>query len=183
MAGRDQCAWPSPTSQPPRDMDSPVAWMRPSPRQHPAPRRLCRLHRSISAVRGCTCGPLMRRRFHAEKLRIPVHLWLVRHAGNVAPDHQEHIGSVSFVASFSYVLRRSAYTTQDRQPRSRTLLTSPGPSRADLESVLRNPREATTLRCNLRIALLTYASAQAEPGGPLRARVSLPDGSGNERSR
>ncbi len=126
---------------------------------------LCRLHRSISAVRGCTCGPLMRRRFHAEKLRIPVHLSLVRHAGNVAPDHQEHIGSVSFVASFSYVLRRSAYTTQDRQPRSRTLLTFPGPSRADLESVLRNPREATTLRCNLRIALLTYASAQAAPGG------------------
>src|SRR6266566_2246992 len=43
---------------------------------------------------------------------------------------------VSFLVSFSYVRRRSARTTQDRQPRSRTLLNRSDPSRADLESVL-----------------------------------------------
>ena len=43
---------------------------------------------------------------------------------------------VSFAVSFSYVRRRSAHTTQNRQPRSRTLLTYDGLSPADLESVL-----------------------------------------------
>src|SRR6516164_7147004 len=43
---------------------------------------------------------------------------------------------VSFVVSFSYVRRRPARTTQNRQPRSRTLLTYPGLSPTDLESVL-----------------------------------------------
>src|SRR6516164_8077366 len=42
---------------------------------------------------------------------------------------------VSFVVSFSYVRRRPARTTRNRQPRSRTLLTYPGLSPTDLESV------------------------------------------------
>jgi hypothetical protein len=46
---------------------------------------------------------------------------------------------VSFAVSFSYVRRRSAHTTQNRQPRSRTLLTYDGLSPADLESMLRIP--------------------------------------------
>ena len=49
---------------------------------------------------------------------------------------------VSFVVSFSYVRRRSARTTEDGQPRSRTLLNRGEPRRADLESVLgASPRE------------------------------------------
>ena len=43
---------------------------------------------------------------------------------------------VSFLVSFVYVRNRSARTTEDRQPRSRTLLTFAGLSGADLESVL-----------------------------------------------
>jgi hypothetical protein len=43
------------------------------------------------------------------------------------------------LVSFSYVLKRSAHTTQDRQPRSRTLLTYIGPRHADLESVFEQP--------------------------------------------
>ena len=43
---------------------------------------------------------------------------------------------VSLLVSSSYVLRRSAYITRNRQPRSRTHPTCAGPRRADLESVL-----------------------------------------------
>jgi hypothetical protein len=43
---------------------------------------------------------------------------------------------VSFLVSFSYVLRRSAHTTQHGRSRSRTLLDYAGPRRADLESML-----------------------------------------------
>jgi hypothetical protein len=39
------------------------------------------------------------------------------------------------LVSFAYVRKRSARTTEDGQPRSQTVLTYPGPSRADLESV------------------------------------------------
>ena len=46
---------------------------------------------------------------------------------------------VSFVVSFSYVRRRPARTTQFRQPRSRSLLTYPGLSPTDLESVSKAP--------------------------------------------
>jgi hypothetical protein len=49
---------------------------------------------------------------------------------------------VSLLVSFSYVLRRSASITRNRQPRSRTHLTSTGPRRADLESVLGSHSEA-----------------------------------------
>ena len=47
---------------------------------------------------------------------------------------------VSSVVSFSYVRTRSACPTEDGQPRSRTVATYAVPSRADLESELRNPR-------------------------------------------
>jgi hypothetical protein len=38
----------------------------------------------------------------------------------VASDQPEHIGSVLFVVSFSYVRNRPAHATEDEQPRSRT---------------------------------------------------------------
>ena len=44
-------------------------------------------------------------------------------------------GSVSFLVSFRYVLRRSARTTRNRQPRSRTLVTYDELSPTDLEIV------------------------------------------------
>jgi hypothetical protein len=43
---------------------------------------------------------------------------------------------VSFAVSFTYVLGRSVRTTQDREPRSRTLLNRGRPRPTDLESVL-----------------------------------------------
>jgi len=42
---------------------------------------------------------------------------------------------VSFLVSFAYVRKRSARTTEDGQPRSQTVPTYAGPSRADLESM------------------------------------------------
>ena len=47
------------------------------------------------------------------------------------------LGTLIFmVVSFAYIRNRSARTSSDSHPRSRTLLTYAGPSRADLESVL-----------------------------------------------
>ena len=45
-------------------------------------------------------------------------------------------GPVSFLVSFAYVRHRSVRTTENEQPRSRTLLTSGGLRSTDLESVL-----------------------------------------------
>ena len=59
-------------------------------------------------------------------------------SGRRSLDHPQAQGRplVSLLVSFSYVQRRSAYTTQDRQPRSRTLLNPSGRIPTDLESVL-----------------------------------------------
>jgi hypothetical protein len=57
----------------------------------------------------------------------------------VNPRQSGHVRLVSLLVSFSYVLRRSARTTENRQPRSQTFLTCVGLSRADLESVLGEP--------------------------------------------
>jgi hypothetical protein len=53
-----------------------------------------------------------------------------------AEQQRTDLALVSFVVSFSYVRNRSARTTEDGQPRSRTVATYAVPSRADLESVL-----------------------------------------------
>jgi hypothetical protein len=53
-----------------------------------------------------------------------------------SPDLNPHRHESSRLVSFGHVRRRSVHTMRDRRPRSRTLSTVAGPSRADLESVL-----------------------------------------------
>ena len=67
---------------------------------------------------------------------------------------------VSLLVSFVYVRNRSAHTTKNRQPRSRTLLTYAGPSRADLESVL-GPRPRQVL---MFAPVVPYSSEVQQPG-------------------
>ena len=54
----------------------------------------------------------------------------------IVEDRRAGQALVSFLVSFACIWNRSARTTENQQPRSRTLLTLAGLSRADLESVL-----------------------------------------------
>jgi hypothetical protein len=67
---------------------------------------------------------------------------LLHHGGQqptaIVEDQRAGQALVSFLVLFVYVRNRSAHTTEDGQPRPRTLLTFAGLSRADLESVLGN---------------------------------------------
>jgi hypothetical protein len=163
--------WPSLVSQRPSDLDSPVAWMPPKSGSASGTRRPSRLHRSIGAVRDCTCGPLMRCRFLAGNSGFPFIRGCSDVQAIVASDHQEHIGSVSFVVSFSYVRPGSPGHSRPCQRRSQTATTDGEHGSTDLESVLgATPQEFESLI----LRQLSPAEPQNQPiarAGPVPGRV------------
>jgi hypothetical protein len=87
---------------------------------------------------------------------------LLHHGGQqptaVVEDQRAGQALVSFLVSFVYVRNRSARTTENRLPRSRTLLTFAGLSRADV---------LETVAVHDRIVGRTRAG-RAAPAGPAR---------------
>jgi hypothetical protein len=99
--------------------------------------------------------------------------------GPAACCHREDHRTGHALVSFVYVRNRSARTTEDGQPRSRTLLTYDGLSPTDLKSVLGTPSRVRTRilrsydQAGWSDASLASGSAASRPGAgsnPLRMR-------------